>query len=333
VIGSGYSDASMESLFKNAVQVAIQGNTIVGSLNTTLVVDVSSLTDTLETAPPITVPPQASVSSAPSSPVPVPVSTITFAPFPQPVGLPPSFATPILLSPNSSDAPSLTPTTVRRTPAPTFPRPSPSNMDDPSRSTENNDSSGLDWWSWLLIGGAVLAALVCGYTVLKTRTETSSSDVALPPTKRRGRDTTPKKGDAPDTEDDEPLYEPPPTITPYFAPKPDFSTLTPAPVVTVIPPVPEAPKPAPAFVLDAQDDEEEEEEEEDDEDYTEEEEEEEEEDMEAGEDVHHDEGEVFEDEESYYEEEDETDEDGGFEGGDANVAWGNHQQPTFGGLY
>lgn len=202
-------------------------------------------------------------------------------------------------------------------------------MDDPSRSSESD--SGLDWWSWLLIGGAALAALVCGYTVVKTRTESSD---AVPAPLRRARETTAKNGESPDTEDDEPLYEPPPTITPYVAPpdnrSPDFSIIAPAPVVK--PPVPDTSTtmPPPAFVLDdGEDDEEEEEEEDEDEDYTLEEEEEE--DMEAGEDVHHDEGEVFEDEESYYEEEE--DEDGNFGGGNPNVAWGNHQQPTFGGLY
>jgi hypothetical protein len=332
VIGSGFSDESMQSIFKEAVQLAIQENSIVESLNTTLVVDVSSLTDTLETSPPISVPPQAPIPSTPSSPNAAPVATISFAPFPDPVGLPPSFAAPVLLSPNSSDTPSIAPTLVQRTNKPTNPKPSPSNGDDPSASTDKD--SGLDWWSWLLIGGAALAALVCGYTIVQTRTESSG---AIPPPIRRGREAIATKGDAPDTEDDEPLYEPPPSITPYFAPpenrSPDFSIIAPAPVVK--PPLLDtsANVPPSAFVLDAQDDDEEEEEEEveeedDDEDYTLEEEEE---DLEAGEDVRHDEGEVFEDEESYYEEEE--DEDGGFGGGDANVAWGNHQQPTFGGLY
>jgi hypothetical protein len=292
--------------------VVLQGNAIVGNLNTTLVVDVSSLTDTLQTSPPVNVQPQSPVSPiTPASPIEAPRSEITFAPIPGPVEFPPSFRAPILLSPNSSDTPSVAPTSVGTTAMPTVPKRSPSSAngnDDPSRSAVD-DGGGLDWWSWLLIGGGVLAVLVCGYTVVQTRT---GSDATNPPSRRRRREANFNKSDAPDTEDDEPLYEPPPTITSYIAPSDNrFSTVTStAPVV--IPSLPDTTVTAePAFVLDAQDDYEEEEEE----DYTEEEEEE---DLEADEDVHHHEGEVFEDEESYYEEEEEDDVD--FVGGNPSVA-------------
>ena len=318
-IATGFSDESLETIFKEAVQVVLQGNAIVASLNTTLVLDVSSLTDTLETSPPITVPPQTPIALAPSSPVVAPVADITFAPIP-PVILPPSLNGPVLLpspSNRSSEVPSPTPTMIRMTDAPIIPK---QPVADTSRSSEDD---GLDWWTWLLIGGGALAALVCGYTIVNTRQP--AADTAFP-----GEG---KRREAPvDTEDDEPRYEPPPTMNIVPSEKREVPVV--APVIIPTPVTTAAPtQAAPAFVLDdaEEDEEEEEEDEEEDEDYTLEEEEETEEDMEAGEDVHHQEGEVFEDEESYYEEEED---DGDFDEADnPNVAWGNHQQPTFGGLY
>jgi hypothetical protein len=164
----------------------LQNNAIVPLLSsiTSIVVDVSALTDTLEIPPPIAIQPQAPIpaplpsipavttNSPGTIPVVVPAPTsLTFAPIPDILDVPsinifdPTMA-PVAMQTNSeipSRVPSKIPVPTNAT-ASTVPVSVPiANTDDTNREEQSSGRNGLKWWAWLLIVFGIAIIAFCGY--------------------------------------------------------------------------------------------------------------------------------------------------------------------------
>lgn len=137
VIGTGFtSEAQLASFVRSVMQAAVQGNTLIQSLNTNLVMDVTFLADNLQTLPPITPAPIA--VAAPVAPVPLstaptetPPSGFDFPSFTGATEMPAVAPAPGPTAPTAPTSPIFDfPTFVDGTVAP-FPAPIPRPIDEP----------------------------------------------------------------------------------------------------------------------------------------------------------------------------------------------------------
>ena len=202
VIGIGERDDDyVQSTFQLALQSVLQNNAIVPLLSTTtnVVVDISALTDSLETPPPIILQPQAPVSAplptpplasptSATSPVAGPVAVtaptrLTFAPIPElnPPSITivdPTMSPRAITSASPSRAPVNIPTTLNSTTTsvPVAGTNAPvANTEDAEREQQSNSKDGLKWWAWLLILLGALSVAFCGYSAYSNqRNETTN---------------------------------------------------------------------------------------------------------------------------------------------------------------
>lgn len=244
VVATGFFNLQeIEDAFKVAVQLALQGNAILSQIDTDIVLDVSALSDSLATLPPIEptqpAPIQTPVASpgvpaAPIDVVPSPTIQITFAPVPdllptRPISQatsPPTVAV--------GSAPVAAPLSIAPVPVAASPQSPQSTTDSPVATIEvlpvepdvprddNSSNGGLEWWGWLCIsiGGGIFVLCCLG---MARRSGSANSPSCLPSTSGKSHDRNEKDDDDdrlnrtdPDPEDH--TYEPPSSINEAFIP-------------------------------------------------------------------------------------------------------------------